>query len=169
GPTSARGATDLIDALLPWLDAHEAPAEEPGGGWAAWVLDNAGDDVLPAPTEDLRNMLLVVEQIVESGESLGRFLGQIRPVARDHAVASSDGVRMMTIVNAKGLTVRAVVIAAVEDGIIPRPEVDVKEERRLLYVSMTRAREFLYCTWATRRRGPTARSGQARVYPERRH
>jgi superfamily I DNA/RNA helicase len=38
----------------------------------------------------------------------------------------------------KGLTVRATVVASVEDGIIPRPDADAAEERRLLYVAMTR-------------------------------
>lgn len=169
GPTSARKAATLIDTLSAWLDAHSAPAEEPEGGWAGWIIETAGDDVLPSPTAELRDILLAVEEIAEPGERLGRFLGQLRPIARDHALAISNGVRIMRMPGAKGLTVRAVVIAAVEDGIVPRPESDLAEERRLLYVSMTRAKEFVHCTWATRRRGPTARSGAPRVAPELRH
>jgi len=37
--------------------------------------------------------------------------------------------------------------------------IDPNEERRLLYVAMTRAREYLYLTMARRRFGATARSG----------
>ena len=75
----------------------------------------------------------------------------------------------MTMSGAKGLTVRAAIIAALEEGIIPRPDADLGEERRLLYVAMTRAREFLYGVWARRRRGPTARSGSPRVAIARRY
>jgi hypothetical protein len=65
--------------------------------------------------------------------------------------------------------VRAAVIAGIEDGIVPRPDADLGEERRLLYVAMTRAKEFLFCTWAGQRRGPTARPGRARVRARRQH
>ncbi len=168
-PTSARRAAALIDTLSAWFEAHAAPAEEPEGGWARWVIETSRDNVLPSPSPKLREMLLVVEEMAEPGETLGRFLGQLRPIARDRALATSDGVRIMRMPGAKGLTARAVVIAAVEDGLVPRPEGELAEERRLLYVSMTRAQQFLYCTWATQRRGPTARSGAPRVAPELRH
>ena len=83
--------------------------------------------------------------------------------------AHSEGVRIMTLGGAKGLSVRATIIGAVEEGIVPRPNSDLSEERRLLYVGMTRAKEFLYCTWARRRRGPTARAGTPSVGLRRSH
>ncbi len=46
---------------------------------------------------------------------------------------------------------------------------DLGEERRLLYVAMTRAKEFLFGTWAGQRRGPTARAGRPRVRGRRQH
>ena len=67
------------------------------------------------------------------------------------------------------MTVRATIIAALEDGIVPRPDSDLGEERRLLYVAVTRAKEFVYGTWARQRRGPTARAGAPRVAMRRRH
>lgn len=54
-------------------------------------------------------------------------------------------------------------MAAAEDGVIPRPDAEIDEERRLLYVAATRARLFQYVTWAARRTGPTARAGAPRV------
>ena len=77
--------------------------------------------------------------------------------------AKSEGVRIMTMQSAKGLTARAAIIAAVGEGIIPRPDSDLSEERRLQYVAVTRPKEFLFCTWARQPRGPTARAGQPRV------
>jgi superfamily I DNA/RNA helicase len=74
-------------------------------------------------------------------------------------------VHIMIMAGAKGLTVRAAIVAALEDGNVPlaRPEVDLREERRLLYVAMTRATEYVYGTWAQTRRGATARAGTPRV------
>jgi superfamily I DNA/RNA helicase len=65
--------------------------------------------------------------------------------------------------SSKGLTVEATIIAGSEDGVIPRPDTDLSEERRLMYVAMTRPKKYLYCTWAQRRHGPTARAGDPRV------
>jgi len=61
----------------------------------------------------------------------------------------------------KGLTVRATIIGGVEDGLVPHPYSDLSEERRILYVAMTRTKEYLICTWASQRRGPTARAGHS--------
>jgi superfamily I DNA/RNA helicase len=81
--------------------------------------------------------------------------------------ADSRGVRIMTMNSAKGLTVQATVIVGLEEGIIPRPNGDLQEERRLVYVAMTRAKEYLFATWALRRSGPTARAGAGRLAQRR--
>jgi DNA helicase-2/ATP-dependent DNA helicase PcrA len=62
-----------------------------------------------------------------------------------------DRLSLMTLHAAKGLEFPLVVIAGVEDGILPLvraddPDPDFEEERRLLYVGITRAREKLYVT-----------------------
>ncbi len=57
----------------------------------------------------------------------------------------------MTIHKAKGLEFKCVFIISVNDKIIPQSlknEEDIKEERRLLYVAMTRAKEYLYLSSA---------------------
>lgn len=58
----------------------------------------------------------------------------------------ADAVVLMTLHMAKGLEFRVVFISGVDDGIIPYRggrHTDLEEERRLLYVGMTRAREEL--------------------------
>ena len=59
-----------------------------------------------------------------------------------------DAVALMTLHMAKGLEFKVVFIAGVEDGLIPytmaKAPADVEEERRLLYVGMTRAQEELF-------------------------
>lgn len=70
----------------------------------------------------------------------------VTPLGKDRALAESRGVRIMTMIGSKGLTVRATIIVGLDDGIVPRPDQDLGEERRLLYVAMTRAKDFLFGT-----------------------
>ncbi len=55
-----------------------------------------------------------------------------------------DDLRLMTMHGSKGLEFDVVIIAGLSDRIIPDHSSDIEEERRLLYVSMTRARERLH-------------------------
>jgi superfamily I DNA/RNA helicase/PHP family Zn ribbon phosphoesterase len=89
-----------------------------------------------------------------------------------------EGVKIMTIHAAKGLEFGHVFVAALEEGLLPftlyerpgqktpenAPEPRVEEERRLLYVAMTRARRGLYLSWARSRnlRGRVLRGGPSR-------
>ncbi len=61
-------------------------------------------------------------------------------------------VALMTMHSAKGLEFPVVFVTGCESGLIPFDRSDVEEERRLFYVSMTRARERLYLSCAGRRR-----------------
>lgn len=67
----------------------------------------------------------------------------------------ADRVRLMTLHASKGLEFPVVFIAGCEDGIIPHmikgQRTDINEERRLLYVGMTRAKRYLYLTHAKKR------------------
>ncbi|MDR1654801.1 MAG: UvrD-helicase domain-containing protein [Treponema sp.] len=70
-----------------------------------------------------------------------------------------EGVQVMTIHAAKGLEFEQVFVPALEEGLLPFtlyedspvPESRIEEERRLLYVAMTRARRGLYLSWAESR------------------
>jgi superfamily I DNA/RNA helicase len=103
--------------------------------------------------------LKIDETYADSADGLGRYLAQIQPLSQDLARAQSDGVRFMTMVSSKGLTVRATLVVGVENDLVPRFGQNLLEERRLLYVAMTRSTEFLFLTWANRRTGPAARAG----------
>ena len=76
----------------------------------------------------------------------------------------SERVNIMTMHKAKGLTANAVVIIAAEDEYIPGRQTGEKEgdERRLLYVSLSRARHFLAVTYCERRTGPQRYTGRTR-------
>jgi len=63
----------------------------------------------------------------------------------------------MTLHSAKGLEFNIVFIVGVEEGILPHVQSqysddEMEEERRLIYVGMTRAKEEVYLIWSSRRR-----------------
>lgn len=60
--------------------------------------------------------------------------------------------RFMTMHASKGLEFDSVIIAGMERGIMPAAEASLEEERRLLYVAMTRARELLWILAASGKR-----------------
>ena len=89
--------------------------------------------------------------------SLATTVNEIEPAN------SNEGVAIMTMHKAKGLTARGVIVAAAEDELIPG-SADSNErrhdERRLLYVSLTRARSHLYVMYCDRRYGRQRHSGR---------
>lgn len=166
---SATKAETVIADVTGWLEEIEVPDETPEDGWGQWIIEASGDAVVPVPSDELIELLGDLDELIETAEPLGRYLGQITPLGKDLAASKSEGVRIMSMASSKGLTVRATIVAAVENDIIPRPEAPMDEERRLLYVAMTRATEYLFLTWSRSRRGPTARSGKGRALARRHH
>jgi DNA helicase-2/ATP-dependent DNA helicase PcrA len=156
-------AVNLLDSTLRRLDSVELPPTMPEGGWGSWIAElfGAGRDIQVSTA--MTDLLSKIDSRIEPTDDFGRYLGQITPIAKDIALEKSDRVRIMTLAGSKGLTVKATIIAGLETGFIPKDGCDPAEERRLLYVGMTRAEEILFGTWARRRRGPTARMGRVQV------
>ena len=107
-------------------------------------------------TRETRDILIRSAK-ANSDDALSFLTGVSLASDADAHIPRADRVRLMTIHAAKGLEFPVVFIAGCEDGYLPlrRSEndtVDVGEERRLLYVAMTRARDQLYFTYANRRR-----------------
>ena len=103
------------------------------------------------------------ETVVDDGGELGlrpldHFLQKAMLVtAIDQLGPEADAVTLITVHTAKGLEFPVVFLAGMEDGLFPLarafddPEM-LEEERRLLYVGITRAERKLYLTWAMSRR-----------------
>ncbi|MBS3919356.1 MAG: ATP-dependent helicase [Deltaproteobacteria bacterium] len=109
--------------------------------------------------------------LVKVGQAAGAVEAKsIQEVVRATEVASEDieqeiaqgKVNILTMHRAKGLTAKAIIVAAVEDQYIPgRAQGDaVDDERRLLYVSLTRAKHHLFVTYCDRRTGPQRHTGR---------
>jgi superfamily I DNA/RNA helicase len=144
------------------------PDETPEGGWGAFIASHCGPAALIQVTEDFQALLSRIDEKVEDAATLDRYLGQITPIAKDIALEKTDKVRIMSLAGSKGLTVKAAIIVGLETGIVPLEGRDLAEERRLLYVGITRAEQYVFGTWALRRRGPTARAGRSQVNERRR-
>ncbi|GAB4219086.1 MAG: DNA helicase PcrA [Candidatus Microgenomates bacterium] len=92
---------------------------------------------------------------------LNEFLQQVALVESEYfegekSLKNKNGVRLMTLHQAKGLEFAIVFIVGVEEGILPHGRsiddlFSLEEERRLFYVGITRAKEKLFITYARRR------------------
>jgi DNA helicase-2/ATP-dependent DNA helicase PcrA len=89
------------------------------------------------------------------------FLEEVGRRAAQEAEGTGGGVNLLTYHRAKGLEFDAVLLPALEEGLLPIRQAsepaEVAEERRLLYVGLTRARVHLWLSWAARRAGPSGR------------
>ena len=81
---------------------------------------------------------------------LAAFLTHAALEAGDNqAQAGADAIQLMTVHSAKGLEFDAVFITGIEEGLFPHENSlsdpgGLEEERRLMYVAITRARQRLY-------------------------
>ncbi|MEZ5616706.1 MAG: 3'-5' exonuclease [Rhodocyclaceae bacterium] len=93
----------------------------------------------------------------ELSGDLAAFLSHASLEAGEHqAGEGDDALQLMTVHSAKGLEFDAVFISGLEEGLFPhensvREEKGLEEERRLMYVAVTRARKRLYISHAQTR------------------
>lgn len=108
---------------------------------------------------NLQELVNVAEEFVPEEEDnlLGEFLQQVALVSDlDSMENETNNITMMTLHAAKGLEFPTVFIAGMDEGIFPSQRTlqsnsEVEEERRLMYVGVTRAEEKLYLVSAKRR------------------
>ena len=126
-----------------------------------YLSDREGQDRLENLNE-LVNAATVFEQdteaVAEEGQSvMEAFLAHAALEAGEHqAGAGTDALQLMTVHAAKGLEFHSVFITGLEEGLFPHEQSfadsdGLEEERRLMYVAITRARRRLYLTHAQSR------------------
>ncbi|MEX0651636.1 MAG: ATP-dependent DNA helicase UvrD2, partial [Actinomycetota bacterium] len=115
------------------------------------IGDDAGEEEVTRQADLGRLRALATEYANAAGneESVAGFLAELEH--RFAAEREGRGVQLMTYHRAKGLEFDAVFLPRLLDGELPfrarKSEADPDEERRLLYVGITRAREHLFLSW----------------------
>ena len=112
-----------------------------------------------ADIENLQELVNVAGEFVpeDSDNILGEFLQQVALVSdTDNLDNIANNVTLMTLHSAKGLEFPVVFLAGCDEGVFPHQRTfnvpsEMEEERRLMYVGVTRAEEKLYLTSAKRR------------------
>jgi DNA helicase II / ATP-dependent DNA helicase PcrA len=142
-------ALDQLKALLGSLGWTDKPPEGAGATRERW--------------ESLAALLSVAEDLAAERTAEGRGLtlaevsAELDRRAEAQHVPAAQGVTVSTLHSAKGLEWEAVALLGVHEGSLPfvlatTPE-EVAEERRLLYVGMTRAERLLRVSWSRTRNG----------------
>ncbi len=116
---------------------------------------NTPEDV--ARIENLEELVRAVTESLEAGESFSDFLDAAALVSDADQYDSRPGVTLITLHSTKGLEFDHVFLTGMEEGICPHSrsineDKGIEEERRLVYVGMTRARKSLTLTRAVYRR-----------------
>jgi len=112
-----------------------------------------------ADIENLQEFVNVAEEFVPENDEnvLGDFLTQISLISDiDNMDTIANNVTLMTLHAAKGLEFPVVFLAGMDEGVFPHQRTfnipaEMEEERRLMYVGVTRAEEKLFLTSAKRR------------------
>jgi DNA helicase-2/ATP-dependent DNA helicase PcrA len=113
----------------------------------------------------------------ETGETLSPLVAFLTHAALEsgdnQAQAGQDAVQLMTVHSSKGLEFDCVFITGLEDGIFPHENAlsdagGIEEERRLMYVAITRARKRLYLSHSQTRmlHGQTRYNLKSRFFDE---
>jgi DNA helicase-2/ATP-dependent DNA helicase PcrA len=125
-------------------------------GYMAMLRDrNSPEDV--ARIENLQELVRAVAESADAGESFTDFLDAAALVSDSDSFEGKPGVTLITLHSTKGLEFDHVFLSGMEEGICPHSrsvneEKGIEEERRLVYVGMTRARKSLTMTRAVYRR-----------------
>jgi DNA helicase-2/ATP-dependent DNA helicase PcrA len=156
-----RGLKRFVEMVQTW---HEASESLPVMELLDRILADTGyESYLRDGTEEgesrWENVLALRGVTADAPDvSLVDFLTEVALVADvDELAEDVDAVTLLTLHSAKGLEYPAVFLTGLEDGRLPHSRSieespsAVAEERRLLYVGMTRAMERLYLTYAFRR------------------
>ena len=184
-----REGEDRVENLEELVNAAESFVMQEGFGREAVALpvDEHGTPVAPGalsqspvsqgldPDAPVLNESLAPD--AETGETLSPLVAFLTHAALEsgdnQAQAGQDAVQLMTVHAAKGLEFNCVFITGLEEGLFPHENSmsdrdGLEEERRLMYVAITRARQRLYLSHSQTRmlHGQTRYNMKSRFFDE---
>jgi DNA helicase-2/ATP-dependent DNA helicase PcrA len=155
-------------------DAVALPVDELGARLTQSPASQGLDATAPLVDEPLPEALAPDTETGETLSPLAAFLTHAALESGDNqAQAGQDAVQLMTVHSSKGLEFDCVFITGLEDGIFPHENSmsdrdGLEEERRLMYVAITRARKRLYLSHSQTRmlHGQTRYNLRSRFFDE---
>ncbi len=159
-----RDGADRVENLQELVNAAESFVMQEGFGRDALVLPldetALGAGLTQSPVSQGLELSLPMDATVETGETVSPLVAFLTHAALEsgdnQAQAGQDAVQLMTVHAAKGLEFDAVFITGLEEGLFPHENSlndmeGLEEERRLMYVAITRARKRLYLSFSQTR------------------
>ncbi|MEU1459545.1 ATP-dependent DNA helicase UvrD2 [Streptomyces sp. NPDC005727] len=145
------------DALLDDVDdlPSQVRAVLSGEGWTS--TPPAGSGAVRERWESLAALVNLAHDlsVARPGATLGDFVAELDERAGAQHAPTVQGVTLASLHAAKGLEWDVVFLVGIAEGMVPityaKTDEQVEEERRLLYVGVTRARERLHLSWALSR------------------
>ena len=165
---AAKGVETFLQLIRGWRDAIADQLVLPeliekiikDSGLLAYLQEQL-DEKAQAKIENSFELITATQEFVEqttvdSTQQLGSFLSEVALNAGQDSNDEDNVVKLMTVHAAKGLEFPIVFITGLEDGLFPNRRAlndpaRLEEERRLLYVGLTRAMNTLTLTYAQKR------------------
>lgn len=151
---------NILENIRDYLSTHTVSESikyviEESGMEAAYKEDFDGQERL----ENLQELVTLATRYDALGTEAGleKLIEEATLMSDQDNMESANGVKIMTIHASKGLEFATVFVVGLEQGLFPSERdkgatgADAEEERRLMYVAVTRARQKLYLTYASMR------------------
>ncbi len=168
------GLIDFYKTDKEGLDRIENLEELVNAAESFVTQEGFGKDAVALPVDEQATQASPDAETGEIMSPLAAFLTHASLEAGDNqAQAGADAIQLMTVHSAKGLEFDAVFITGIEEGLFPHEQSlsdadGVEEERRLMYVAITRARKRLYLSFSQTRmlHGQTRYNVKSRFFDE---
>jgi len=129
-------------------------------GYEAWLYDHEETRAADSKWGNVREFSQWLAGKGEKDEKtlidLTQTIALINMLDKQNEDSEFDAVQLSTLHAAKGLEYKNVFLVGVEEGILPHSSSvesgTVEEERRLMYVGITRARQHLHLSWCEKRK-----------------
>ena len=176
-----------IHQLKDHVAREQAAIRAADAGERSWLLGDfhvclaecAGNSLLADILKDLTARTTLIATLYQSTHAAGASCAEHAEIVAaleagdNQAQAGQDAVQLMTVHSAKGLEFDAVFITGMEEGLFPHENSmndfdGLEEERRLMYVAITRARKRLYLSHSQTRmlHGQTRYNLKSRFFDE---